>query len=194
MATTLTSYNVAPNPNDASGASALPIGAVTMWATSTAPSGWLLCNGQAVSRTLFAALFSVIGTTWGAGDGSTTFNVPNTAGRVIRGVNGTYTQASTGGADTVTLAANQLAFHGHNLNDPGHSHTYSYYGSFGSTGLANGGSDPAKGRFDTGTSTVTTGITVQPSLRDGSDNPVITQQPVSLVNTYLAMNYIIKAA
>lgn len=53
------------------------VGSVTMYAGSSAPAGWLLCNGQAVSRTTYSALFSAIGTTWGVGNGSTTFNVPD---------------------------------------------------------------------------------------------------------------------
>jgi microcystin-dependent protein len=56
-------------------------GTIFMFAGSTAPAGWLMCTGQAVSRTTYAGLFSVIGTTYGTGDGSTTFNVPNISGR-----------------------------------------------------------------------------------------------------------------
>lgn len=56
---------------------AIPVGTIMMWAGSTAPTGWLLCNGTAVSRTTYSALFAVISTTYGTGNGSTTFNVPN---------------------------------------------------------------------------------------------------------------------
>jgi len=62
-----------------------PAGAVTAFAMSTAPSGWLKCNGAAVSRTTYAALFSAIGTTYGSGDGSTTFNLPDLRGEFVRG-------------------------------------------------------------------------------------------------------------
>ena len=62
-----------------------PAGAVQPFAMSTPPTGWLKCNGQAVSRTTYAALFSAIGTTYGTGDGSTTFNVPDLRGEFIRG-------------------------------------------------------------------------------------------------------------
>jgi microcystin-dependent protein len=55
---------------------AVPTGAVMDFAMATAPTGWLACDGQAVSRTTYAALFAAVGTTWGVGDGSTTFNVP----------------------------------------------------------------------------------------------------------------------
>jgi microcystin-dependent protein len=60
-------------------------GSVTFFATSSAPAGWLKANGAAVSRTTYAALFSAIGTTFGVGDGSTTFNVPDLRGEFIRG-------------------------------------------------------------------------------------------------------------
>ena len=61
-------------------------GVVLPFAGSAAPNGWLLCHGQAVSRTTYAHLFTVIGTTYGAGDGSTTFNVPDLRGEFIRGL------------------------------------------------------------------------------------------------------------
>lgn len=63
----------------------VPPGAIMAFARSTPPDGWLECNGQAVSRTTYAALFAAIGTTFGAGDGSTTFNLPDLRGEFIRG-------------------------------------------------------------------------------------------------------------
>ena len=67
-------------------------GVIQMYAGSTAPSGWLICDGSAVSRTTYATLFAVIGTTYGTGDGSTTFNLPDLRGRFPLGVgNGTAT-------------------------------------------------------------------------------------------------------
>lgn len=65
--------------------SAVPAGAVMPYAGSSAPSGWLFAAGQAVSRTTYAALFAAIGTTYGAGDGSTTFNLPDLEGRAVFG-------------------------------------------------------------------------------------------------------------
>jgi microcystin-dependent protein len=64
---------------------AVPTGSVHMMATTTAPSGYLKCDGAAVSRTAFAALFATVGTTWGAGDGSSTFNLPDLRGEFVRG-------------------------------------------------------------------------------------------------------------
>lgn len=64
-------------------ASAVPPGTMIHFAGKTLPSGWLICNGAAVSRTTYADLYKAIGTTYGAGDGSTTFNLPNAGGRFL---------------------------------------------------------------------------------------------------------------
>lgn len=88
------------------------VGAIKPWTKSTAPDGYLLCDGAAVSRTTFADLFAVVGTTYGAGDSSTTFNVPNLQGKMPQGFDGnTYNLAGTGGANTVTVSVtnNQAA-------------------------------------------------------------------------------------
>lgn len=110
-----------------------PTGAVMPFAGSSAPIGWLLCYGQAVSRTTYAALFSVLSTTYGVGDGSTTFNLPDMRGRVVAGLDnmgGTSadrltspgsttggidgdTLGNTGGAETHVLTVAQLAAHTH---------------------------------------------------------------------------------
>lgn len=83
----------------------VPTGGVIEWPAAAAPTGFLLCDGSAVSRTTYANLFTVIGETWGAGDGVTTFNVPNCKGRVSIGLDITQTEfdalAKTGGAKTV---------------------------------------------------------------------------------------------
>jgi microcystin-dependent protein len=65
-------------------AGAVPVGTVALWLTETAPTGWLHCNGQAISRTTYATLFALWGTTFGVGDGSTTFNVPEVRGEFPR--------------------------------------------------------------------------------------------------------------
>lgn len=68
--------------NVSAGGSVAPTGVIQMFGGSTAPSGWLLCNGSAVSRSSYSFLFDVIGETFGAGDGSTTFNLPDPDGNV----------------------------------------------------------------------------------------------------------------
>lgn len=100
-----------------------PAGVVITYGGSTAPEGWLLCDGSAVSRTTYATLFDVIGTTYGAGDNSTTFNVPDLSGRVVIGVSGTHALASTGGAETVTLETANLPSHVHSVPEHTHAHT-----------------------------------------------------------------------
>jgi len=88
------------------------VGAIKPWGKATAPVGYLLCDGTAVSRTTYADLFAVISTTYGAGNGSTTFNVPDLEGKMPQGYDGsTYNMAGTGGANTVTVAVtnNQAA-------------------------------------------------------------------------------------
>ena len=81
------------------------VGAIKPWTKSTAPDGYLLCDGSAVSRTTYADLFAVVGTTYGTGDDSTTFNVPNLQGKMPQGFDGnTYNLAGTGGANTVTVS------------------------------------------------------------------------------------------
>lgn len=65
----------------------IPVGTISIWSTSTPPTGYLLCDGSAISRTTYSNLFSVIGTTYGSGDGNTTFNLPNFQGRYPLGSN-----------------------------------------------------------------------------------------------------------
>ena len=67
----------------------IPPGTIIHYAGRTVPSGWLICNGANVSRTDYAALFAAIGTTYGAGDGSTTFGLPNLNGRFLEGTTST---------------------------------------------------------------------------------------------------------
>jgi len=87
------------------------VGTIKPWGKATAPAGYLLCDGTAVSRTTYADLFAVVGTTYGVGDNSTTFNVPDLQGKFPQGKSGTTNLATTGGANTVTVAVtnNQAA-------------------------------------------------------------------------------------
>ena len=77
-------------------------GCIQMWAGASAPnSNWKICNGDAISRSTYSALFAIIGTTYGVGDGSATFNIPNLESKVPIGKSGTYGLGTTGGATTV---------------------------------------------------------------------------------------------
>lgn len=113
----------------------MPIGTISMFAGSTAPTGYLLCQGQAVSRTTYANLFTVIGTTYGTGNGSTTFNLPNLQGKFALGKSSSHALASTGGAETVTLTTNQIPAHTHgNKSLVGMFRAYGDTGSIGESG------------------------------------------------------------
>lgn len=105
-------------------AASLPAGTIVQWPGATAPANWLLCQGQAVSRTTFASLFAAIGVQYGAGDGSTTFNLPDLRGRVPVGLDSSQTEfnvlGETGGAKTHTLTTSEMPSHTH-IQDA-HSH------------------------------------------------------------------------
>lgn len=110
----------------------IPSGTLVAFAGSSAPSSWLLCYGQAISRTTYSDLFSAIGTIWGNGDGSTTFNVPDLRGRLVAGadnmggspagrlgggasggITGSATVGATGGEQNHQLTVSELAAHTH---------------------------------------------------------------------------------
>lgn len=86
----------------------VPIGAIQAFGGETAPEGWLICDGSAVSRETYPDLFKVIGTAYGSGDGSTTFNLPDQRGRVLIGTGGGYSLGATGGEKTHTLTVNEM--------------------------------------------------------------------------------------
>jgi len=91
-----------------------PAGVVALYAGATPPTGWLFCDGTAVSRATYDDLFAAIGVTWGAGNGSTTFNIPDFRDRVPVGKSAGKALASTGGAETHTLTTGQMPAHSHN--------------------------------------------------------------------------------
>ena len=100
-------------------------GFIYPFAGGTVPKGFLLCNGSSYSRTAYPELFAAIGTTWGAGNGSTTFNVPNLAKRVPVGVGSGYALGATGGEEKHTLTTSEM---------PAHTHTINIYAGSGSKG------------------------------------------------------------
>lgn len=87
-----------------SGIVAIEVGTILPWSNSTLPSGYLNCDGTAVSRSTYSALFAIISTDYGVGDGSSTFNLPDLQDKVPLGVSGTKAVASTGGAETVSAS------------------------------------------------------------------------------------------
>lgn len=111
----------------------VPSGTVVMYAGGTAPTGWLVCDGSAISRTTYSRLFTAIGTRYGVGDGSTTFNLPNPVDRVAMGI----ALSTTPSADTLSVSSSldslslgdQSANHNHSISSnagnqsASHSHT-----------------------------------------------------------------------
>lgn len=133
----------------------VPIGAIQAFGGTTAPKNWLICDGSAVSRTTYAKLFSVIGTTYGTGNGSTTFNLPDLKGRVAVGAGNSgatgatnHTLGQKSGEETHTLTTNEM---------PSHVHYDGTSGSIAYAGTA--GLNTAQVAFDAsaGRSTTATG-------------------------------------
>jgi microcystin-dependent protein len=139
-----------------------------MTAANTAPSGWMLCNGSAVSRTTYADLFTAIGTTYGVGDGSTTFSIPDMRSRVPVGAHSGHTEfdtlGETGGVKEVTLTAAQsgVPAHAHGASSGTESADHSHSGSTGNVSADHShtfnfeetadGTGDAYGRYDTSSS------------------------------------------
>ena len=154
-------------------------GSIQMWPTASAPTGYLLCQGSAVSRATYAALFAIIGTTFGVGDGTTTFNLPNYTNRMPYG---TTLGATGGSADAVVVSHTHTA----TVTDPGHTHSLTPNNAFvtssGGSSVPTGG-----GRGIEAISVVsnTTGISVA-NTATGVSGTNANLPP------YLGINFIIK--
>jgi len=164
-------------------------GVIKIYAGTTAPIGYLIANGSEVSRTTYADLYNIIGTTYGVGDGSTTFNLPNLTGRVVVGKSGDTefdNLGETGGEKNHTLTINEMPSHAHNVTDPGHIHNInqlrsSTSGSQTTNILLSTDTSSTLGTYNT--NSTTTGITIG---TNGTGNSFNNLQP------YIVINYIIK--
>lgn len=192
-------------------ANAVPVGVVDAFAGSTAPAGWLLCYGQAVSRTQYPVLFTTLNTTYGSGDGSTTFNIPDMRGRAVAGkddmggtaasrltatvLSAANTLGATGGTQTHTLTGAQsgTSAHGHTAssgNDsPDHTHAMAFPmgGAGGNVGAVLGGQTNAYPNTGGASARHTHTITVVNSTAADASAAHTNTQPT------IVLNYIIKA-
>jgi microcystin-dependent protein len=191
----------------------VPTGSLIMWPSNTIPSDWKLCDGSAISRITYVTLFSLLGTAFGAGDGSTTFNLPDYRNRLPYGADAVVVGA-TGGVASTTLSTTNLpshthtfsgttggqsADHSHTITDPGHNHQY-FYDLIGSTGVADSvAANSGISQFAAHTTAAaTTGIGILGTTNDHTHNfsgtTDGTGSGTSFTNLppYLGINFIIK--
>ena len=176
-----------------------PVGSIIMYGAAAAPTNWLLCDGSAVNRTTYADLFSAIGTTYGAGNGSSTFNVPNLQGVFPAGYDGgsSYALAATGGAttDTPTLSGTNAGTTLTSSQIPAHTHGGVTTGW--PSGSWTGGTGATQTAIDASGLSVASG-SVNLSLENtggGSSHTHTwtgTSSAVDILPPYLVVNYIIK--
>ena len=151
---------------------------IKMWGSSTPPDGWALCNGQAVSRTTYATLFSRLGTSYGAGDGSTTFNLRDFRDKFPVGASGTVAAGTTGGyADAAVIThTHPVSNQSVNISDPGHRHSGVLQAAANPAGrrvtlnraVGQNDNDATGGNLGDTTSVSTTGISATVNLSLGS--------------------------
>lgn len=99
------------------------VGEIIAYPSTDIPDGFLKCDGSAISRTDYADLFTVIGTSYGNGDGSTTFNLPDLVGKVPISVSNSHALGTSGGEETVILDTTEIPSHLHNVPQHGHANT-----------------------------------------------------------------------
>lgn len=173
------------------GGNTVPVGSITMYIATTAPTGWLVCDGSPYSTTgTYAALFALIGTTYGS-NGAGTFRVPDLRSRVPVGYGqGTgltnRNLADASGAETVALDMTQMPPHNHNVRDLGHAHAYIECNE-GGGGYAAANGDNGTNRFlNRYAASTTTAVAAIAQDSVGGGLPHNNMQP------FLVVNYIIK--
>lgn len=173
-----------------------PTGAVVATLGATEPeSGWLLCNGQAVSKTDYADLYAVVGDTYGST--ALTFNLPDLAGRTMIGADSIALKAF-GGSNSITLTTAQLPAHSHGIIDTGHSHgvtdpghTHSAAAVDAGTAEADAGS-PVDGATAGTTGSATTGVTVNSATTGITVDSTGSGDAVDITPAAVGVNWLIK--
>lgn len=120
---------------DISGLDGFPIGGIAAYGGTAIPDGWLLCDGSTVSRELYSDLFKAVGTVFGEGDGSTTFNVPDYRDKFVLGAGGEVDLAETGGEKEVTLTVDEIPPHTHPMKFSSNAGTQSTINRVSSLGV-----------------------------------------------------------
>lgn len=203
------------------GLNVVPAGSIICYSGENVPQGWLFCNGQAISRTTYHKLFNTIGTIYGTGNGTTTFNLPNLQDRFPMG-KGTSSLGVTGGSDTVTLTSDKIPSHSHTASvgsagehshtattDTAGSHAHSYDDAyfaehsgadnhFGtSAGTDNDNDYYFRANSGTGAAgdhshTLTTTTAPSHTHTVTIDNTGTSNPTIDITNKYITLNYIIR--
>lgn len=156
------------------GCEVTPIGTISMFGALTPPDKWLVCDGQEINRADYPELFAAIGETWGDGDGSLTFNLPDFGdfspmglGGIVNTVGGSY------GEQWHTLTTDEMPLHGHGVTDNGHTHNAKWATS-GAPGSGAGTWQNSAGYSNSASQiqTATTGITIQSAGNSAQHNNV----------------------
>ncbi len=182
------------------------VGDLKMSIRSTDYEGWLVCDGREVSRATYSALYTLIGTTFGVGDGETTFNLPNAQGRVLGSVTSNLATNSLSircvgdlvGTETHTLTIDEMPIHNHGVTDPQHNHGITDPGHSHSLPLSSaalvgtGPEDDVTQGSGYGSGTSTTGITINNAYTNisinntGNSEPHNNMQPTLFIgNTFI---------
>lgn len=167
-----TNVKLADSGNVTSSSKLVIPGSIVAYAGTSSPSGYLFCDGSTISRTTYAALFAAIGTTWGAGDGLTTFNVPDLQNMFVRG---------SGSSVVGTYEADSYLNHSHQITDPGHLHQYET--RLGPSTAAGGPSPANIATITNDTAINTTGITVNNSTTGGTETRPKNKRVLYIIKT-----------